>query len=79
MEPRCGRCGSGTGVLGDIGQGTRASRGERGYGSGAKGEPDTRFECLRCGEVTTIKEMVAPRPHCQHCGSKAGVVVEGKA
>lgn len=73
-QPRCGRCGSGTGILGDIGQGTRAARVDR---AGARGAMDTRFECLRCGEITSVKDAIAPRPACQHCGSKAGVVVEG--
>jgi Zn finger protein HypA/HybF involved in hydrogenase expression len=79
MQPRCGRCGSGTGVLGDIGQGTPTSRGARGYGAGGKGKTDTWFECLRCGEITTIGGIIAPRPNCLHCGSKAGVVVEGRS
>jgi DNA-directed RNA polymerase subunit RPC12/RpoP len=78
MQPRCGRCGSGTGVLGDIGQGTKSSRSERNYSSD-RATADTRFECLRCGEITTIKEIVAPHPICLHCGSKAGVMVEEKA
>ena len=78
VQPRCARCGSGTGVLGDIGQGTRASRSERGYVAGA-GTAATRFECLRCGEITSVHEAVAPRPACHHCGSKAGVIVEGPA
>jgi Zn finger protein HypA/HybF involved in hydrogenase expression len=78
IQPRCARCGSGTGVLGDIGQGTASSRRQRDYGSATKPGDPTRFECLRCGEVTTVRKITV-QSRCPHCGAKDGVIVEGEA
>lgn len=74
IQPRCASCGSGTGVLGDIGQGTRQAREGR-RRSGAQNNDDVNFECLRCGVVTPVKQMEVARPACAHCGSRDGVVV----
>lgn len=73
-QPRCASCGSGTGVVGDIGQGSRQDRLRRSR-PGASPHDGVNFECLRCGAVTPLGAMEAIRPACQHCGSKDGVVV----
>jgi Zn finger protein HypA/HybF involved in hydrogenase expression len=79
VQPKCGRCGSGTGVVGDIGQGTRAARQQRRDGRApGSANMDIRFECLRCGEVTTTPRVVTARPQCLHCGSRDGVLVSGE-
>jgi Zn finger protein HypA/HybF involved in hydrogenase expression len=77
IQPRCSNCGSGTGVLGDIGQGTVNDRLRRMNAPPRSGQDDVNFECLRCGTVTLVKRMEAVRPACLHCGSKDGVVVDG--
>jgi Zn finger protein HypA/HybF involved in hydrogenase expression len=78
VQPKCARCGSGTGVLGDVGQGTAAARARRGIRNDRNEARDSQFECLRCGEVTVVENVVM-RPNCQYCGSRDGVVVEGDA
>ena len=75
VAPRCSNCGSGTGVLGDIGQGTLEDRLRRRSERSGPVNDDVNFECLRCGTVTLVKNMEAVRPACLHCGSKDGVVV----
>ncbi len=76
VQPECAKCGSRTGVLGDIGQGTRLARQLR-SAAAKRPDDDVQFECLRCGEVTQVRKMRVLRPGCQHCGSKDGVVVDG--
>lgn len=78
MEPRCARCGSGTGVLGDIGQGSREDRLRRKSPEAAAPDDDINFECLSCGEVTHVRRLKVMRPGCPHCGSRDGVVVNGE-
>jgi transcription elongation factor Elf1 len=75
VAPRCSSCGSGTGVLGDIGQGTLEERLRR-RSAPASPHDDVNFECLRCGTLTLVRRMEANRPVCLHCGSKDGVVVD---
>jgi Zn finger protein HypA/HybF involved in hydrogenase expression len=77
LRPRCSKCGSGTGVLGDIGQGTLEERLRRRNAPRGADEKDINFECLSCGTVTLVRKMEAARPGCVHCGSKDGVVVSG--
>jgi Zn finger protein HypA/HybF involved in hydrogenase expression len=77
LQPRCSQCGSGTGVLGDIGQGTLEERLRRRSGPGGAHHDDINFECLRCGTVTLVRKMEVVRPGCVHCGSGDGVVVNG--
>ena len=77
FQPRCSSCGSGTGVLGDIGQGTLEERLRRRRAASESVQEDVNFECLRCGTVTLVRKMGVVRPACLHCGSKDGVVVEG--
>jgi DNA-directed RNA polymerase subunit RPC12/RpoP len=77
VQPRCSNCGSGTGVLGDMGQGTAADRLRRASGSARPGHDGVNFECLRCGTVTLVREMEAAQPACLHCGSRDGVMVDG--
>lgn len=77
VQPRCSKCGSGTGVLGDIGQGSLEDRLRRRNSPQAAGHDDVNFECLRCGAVTLMSKMEDKRPACIHCGSRDGVVVSG--
>ena len=77
LQPRCSQCGSGTGVLGDIGQGTLEERLRRRSAPGGTDHDDINFECLRCGTVTLVRKMEVARPGCTHCGSRDGVVVNG--
>jgi DNA-directed RNA polymerase subunit RPC12/RpoP len=77
MQPRCASCGSGTGVLGDIGQGTAEERMRRRASPGADSSREFIFECLRCGVTTDIRQAER-RPECGHCGSRSGVVVHGE-
>ena len=74
-RPHCERCGSGTGVLGDIGQGTAKERADRRSGARASPGEDFNFECLRCGAITEVAQSETTRPACSHCGSKSGVIV----
>jgi transcription elongation factor Elf1 len=76
VQARCSSCGSGTGVLGDIGQGTIEERLRRRRSPSGPVHDDVNFECLRCGTVTLLKEMQVAQPACTHCGSKDGVVVD---
>ena len=76
LQPRCSKCGSGTGVLGDIGQGSVQDRLRR-QNAPQAAQDDVNFECLRCGTVTLVRKMEIVRPGCVHCGSKDGVVVNG--
>ena len=76
VRPRCSGCGSGTGVLGDIGQGSVRDRMRRANASPQAGYDNVNFECLRCGTVTHVKGMEVVQPACLHCGSKDGVVVD---
>lgn len=76
VAPRCSSCGSGTGVLGDIGQGTVEERLRRRNAPPERITDDVDFECLRCGTVTLVRKMEAVRPACLHCGSKDGVLVD---
>jgi DNA-directed RNA polymerase subunit RPC12/RpoP len=75
--PRCSKCGSGTGVLGDIGQGTLQERLRRQNAPRGGDHDDVNFECLRCGTVTAVRKMEVVRPACLHCGSRDGVMVNG--
>jgi transcription elongation factor Elf1 len=77
LQPRCSKCGSGTGVLGDIGQGTLEQRLRRKNAQGGADHEDINFECLRCGTVTLVRKMEAVRPGCVYCGCRDGVVVSG--
>jgi Zn finger protein HypA/HybF involved in hydrogenase expression len=77
VQPRCSKCGSGTGVLGDIGQGSLEDRLRRRNSPHAAGHDDVNFECLRCGTVTLVRKMEEGRPACIHCHSRDGVVVNG--
>jgi Zn finger protein HypA/HybF involved in hydrogenase expression len=77
VDPSCSRCGSGTGVLGDIGQGTPEERLRRRAGAEG-GAAGVNFECLQCGAVTEIRQQDLRRPECPHCGSRSGVVVNEK-
>jgi len=77
LQPRCSQCGSGTGVLGDIGQGTLEERLRRRSAPADAGHDDVNFECLRCGTVTLVRNMEVVRPGCAHCGSRDGVMVNG--
>ena len=76
FQPRCSSCGAGTGVLGDIGQGTVEERLRRRNAVPGQDHDDVNFECLRCGTVTLVRKMEAARPACLHCGSRDGVVVD---
>ena len=76
VQPRCSSCGSGSGVLGDIGQGTAADRMRRAGTPAHSGHDDVSFECLRCGTVTLVGKMQVMQPACIHCGSRDGVVVD---
>lgn len=77
LQPRCSQCGSGTGVLGDIGQGSMQDRLRRQDSPRDADYDNVNFECLRCGTVTLVKKMAVVRPCCLHCGSRDGVVVNG--
>lgn len=77
IQPRCGKCGSGTGVIGDIGQGTLTSRLRRNFRIGGDYSGDITFECLRCGETTKVEKVYVLQPKCLHCGAVSGVLVEG--
>jgi len=77
LQPRCSQCGSGTGVLGDIGQGSIQDRLRRQDAPRAADYDNVNFECLRCGTVTLVRKMEVVRPGCLHCGARDGVVVNG--
>jgi len=77
VRPRCGKCGSATGVLGDIGQGTLTSRLRRNFNLGADPAGDVDFECLACGETTKLEKVTVLQPRCLHCGAVSGLLVEG--
>jgi len=77
FRPRCSSCGSGTGVLGDIGQGTLEERLRRRRAASESEADGANFECLSCGTITLLKKMETARPACTHCGSKDGVIVDG--
>ena len=77
LQPRCSQCGSGTGVLGDIGQGTVEDRLRRRNAPRSADYDNVNFDCLRCGTVTLVRKMEVVRPGCVHCGSRDGVVVNG--
>jgi Zn finger protein HypA/HybF involved in hydrogenase expression len=77
LQPRCAKCGSGTGVLGDIGQGSVQDRLRREGVTRDPGYDNVNFECLRCGTVTLVRKMAVVRPGCVHCGARDGVVVNG--
>ena len=79
IRPRCGKCGSRTGVLGDIGQGTLTSRLRRNFSIGAGHADDIDFECLSCGETTKVEKVTVLQPKCLHCGAVSGLLVEGGA
>jgi Zn finger protein HypA/HybF involved in hydrogenase expression len=76
-QPKCARCGSMTGVLGDIGQGTAAARRER-SSTGAAGDraESVEFQCLSCGHATLLAKVDAPPPQCAHCGALSGVLTD---
>jgi len=76
IEPTCTRCGSGTGVLGNIGQGPKNTRPNE--QESAQADQTMRFQCLTCGDVSTAR-VVTFRPECQYCGSKSGVLVDVKS
>ena len=77
IQPRCGKCGARTGVLGDIGQGSLTARLRRNFRIGADYDGDINFECLECGETTTVEKITVLRPRCLHCGAVSGLLVEG--
>ena len=77
IQPRCSSCGAGTGVVGDIGQGTFQDRLRRMSAERAEAGGDVSFECLRCGTVTRVPRVEVIRPGCAHCGSGDGVVLDG--
>jgi len=76
-QPKCARCGSMTGVLGDIGQGTAAARHERST-TGQAGGPaaSVEFQCLSCGHATLLPKVDTPPPKCAHCGALSGVLTD---
>jgi Zn finger protein HypA/HybF involved in hydrogenase expression len=76
LRPQCGKCGSRTGVLGDIGQGTLTSRLRRSFNIGGDYAGDVPFECLSCGETTTVEKIDVLQPRCLHCGAVSGLLVE---
>lgn len=76
IRPRCARCGGATGVLGDIGQGTLTARLRRNFHIGADPAGDTKFECLTCGETTTLERIRVLQPKCLKCGAVSGLLVE---
>jgi transcription elongation factor Elf1 len=76
IRPRCGKCGGGTGVLGDIGQGTLTSRLRRNFNLGGDYGGDINFECLTCGETTVVEKTYVLQPKCQYCGAVSGLLVE---
>jgi Zn finger protein HypA/HybF involved in hydrogenase expression len=77
IRPRCGKCGGLTGVLGDIGQGTLTARLRRNFRLAGDYAGDIDFECLSCGETTTVEKVYVLQPKCQHCGAVSGLLVEG--
>ena len=78
-QPRCARCGSGSGVLGDIGQGTPEARRARAREAGQKAkELPINFECLSCGHSSEVTEADVPVPQCLHCGSYSGIIIDQK-
>jgi Zn finger protein HypA/HybF involved in hydrogenase expression len=77
IQPRCGKCGAGTGVLGDIGQGSLTSRLRRGFRIGGDYPDDIKFECLTCGETTPVEKIYVLQPKCLYCGALSGLLVEG--
>jgi Zn finger protein HypA/HybF involved in hydrogenase expression len=77
IRPRCGKCGSSTGILGDIGQGTLTSRLRRNFHIGVDHADDIDFECLSCGETTKVEKVLVLQPKCLHCGAISGLLVEG--
>ena len=74
VRATCVRCGSGTGVLGDIGQGTEEARRNRGYVAGGDRGEELEFECLVCGAKTGFMTRQV-RPECLYCGCKDGVLI----
>ncbi len=79
LQPRCGKCGARTGVLGDIGQGSLTARLRRNFHIGTDHDGDINFECLECGESTTMEKIYVLQPRCLHCGAMSGLLVEGGA
>ena len=79
IQPRCGACGGGTGVLGDIGQGSLTSRLRRSFNIATEHAGDIRFECLTCGETTRVERIYVLQPKCLHCGAVSGLMVEGNS
>ena len=77
LRPQCGKCGSKTGVLGDIGQGTLTSRLRRNFNLGGDYAGDVPFECLTCGETTTVEKVTVLQPRCAYCGAASGLLVDG--
>ena len=76
-QPKCARCGSGSGVLGDIGQGSPQARRQR-ASKAEESRPNTAvgFDCLTCGHTTMVTVNNDPIPQCVHCGSLSGILVE---
>jgi Zn finger protein HypA/HybF involved in hydrogenase expression len=77
IQPRCGKCGSVTGVIGDIGQGTLTARLRRNFRIGGDYDGEIKFECLTCGETTDVEKVIVLQPKCLHCGAVSGLLVEG--
>lgn len=76
IRPRCGKCGSGTGIIGDIGQGTLTARLRRNFRIGGDYGGDINFECLTCGDVTAVEKVYVLQPKCLHCSAVSGLLVE---
>ena len=76
-QPKCARCGSGSGVLGDIGQGSPQARRERAAKADeVRPNAPVEFDCLTCGHMTMVTVSSEPVPQCVHCGSLSGILIE---
>ncbi len=74
-HPKCAKCGSMTGILGDIGQGSPGTRLRRNNREAGNPQRGATFECLICGHTAPLEAAEALRPKCLHCGALSGVVV----